>query len=132
MDRGVPTEPVGDRCARRLLANASAAPALHTNLSAGKTCSAQIGGNLLPGGMQRTAAATIGRRQRANAGKNCKIGCQVFESRGFYKQRPGPESARSGCGGLLARGGSAALSGAPFLNGHIRGAAWIPVDCAAR
>src|SRR5229473_7514756 len=119
MDGGVSTEPVGDRFARRLLANACAAPALHTNLSAGKTCSAQVGGNLLPSGMQRTAAAAIGRRQRANAGKNCKIGSQVSEGRGFYKQRPGPESARCGCCGLLARGGSAALSGTPFFNGHI-------------
>src|SRR5258707_3368276 len=119
MDCGISTEPVGSRFARGLLANAFAAPALHTNLSAGKTCSAQVGGNLLPGGMPRTAAATIGRRQRANAGKNCKIGPQVFESSGSYKQRPGPESARCGCCGLLARGGSAALSGTPFFDGHI-------------
>src|SRR5258708_33705172 len=119
MDRGVSTEPVGDRFARRVLATPCAARALHTNLPAGKTCTAQVGGILLPGGMPRTAAAAIGRRQRANAGKNCKIGPQVFESCGFYRQRPGPESARCGCCGLLARGGSAALSGTPFFNGHI-------------
>src|SRR5258708_19873143 len=116
MDCGVSAKPVGDRFARGLLANACAAPALHTNLSAGKTCSAQVGGNLLPGGMPRAAAAAIGRRQRANAGKNCKIGPQVFESRRFYKQRPGPESARCGCRGLLAPGTSTALSGTPFFD----------------
>jgi len=33
-----------------------------------------------PGGMPRTAAAAIGRRQRANAGKNCKIGSQFLKA----------------------------------------------------